>query len=277
MALDKNKKDEIIKNDLLELSHQSPKTSLKKESNSMNYDFVQNQGDLYISFPDIMVWISKRDSLDSIDFFRRIYDSIETVDNDERKSLDSFIEVVVKFISKAPSKYVHNLKTIQILKILLNNSLEVLGMKIDNNEIAKQHISKEIATKMRYKAIISNIRLVHLRDSHSKSLRNAENCEFYSIEIFLQRNKILDTDHVKYEQSGSIVEWETIFEIYFNLIWEFLEFWIYKTDASVLYKLKLNDDDYLNMPIHENGDHTRNSNPFEPSSKSKSNTDSGSQ
>lgn len=64
MALDKCKKEEIIRNDEITIKNPQVQQNFQVlNRNSLNYDFVQNRGDIYISFPDIMVWITKKNSM----------------------------------------------------------------------------------------------------------------------------------------------------------------------------------------------------------------------
>ena len=270
MALDKCRKDELIRNEQSETNPQNHNSMSQINSWSLNYEFVQNRGDIYVLYPDIMVWLTKRDSYNCLKIMKYIFNQLESVDDNGRKSIDQFITSIVNQIVESYNMYMNKLNDAVIIRILLQNSLKILGLHEHNEQVNEYKVSAPEARKMRYKITINDIKY-YQNGCESDEMSK----KFYSIDIYLQRSNIVNTDYVKIDQQISSVEWDTWFEIEANLLWEFLEFRIFNADQEWFYKGRLEDSNDKRGDAETN--HTRTSNPFEISSKSKSGTDSENQ
>lgn len=87
--------------------------------NSLNYEFVQSRGDIHILFPDIMVWITKKNSMKCLPIFRYVWENISSVDVNGRKSLDKFIDQIVTQIINSYNEYMNKLNEASIIRSLL--------------------------------------------------------------------------------------------------------------------------------------------------------------
>ena len=139
MWLDKWTKEDLMRSsEHLEIQTQSNKKMKIFNRNSINYEFVQSRGDIHILFPDIMVWITKKNSMKWLPIFRYIWENIPSIDVNGRKSLDTFIDQIVTQIINSYNEYMNKLYEASIIRGLLQNSLDIIGLE-EHSDIVYEH------------------------------------------------------------------------------------------------------------------------------------------
>jgi hypothetical protein len=151
------------------------------------------------------------------------------VDANGRKSLDQFIDQIVTQIINSYNKYMNKLNEAAIVRSLLQNSLNILGLEEHSDIVYEQNFDPAEAKKMRYKVTIDNIKLLNNFEGDSSPKSQEDENRVYSADIYFQQRHIVETDFVSPDGSKADVEFDTSFEIDTNLLCGYLEFRIYYT------------------------------------------------
>ena len=219
-----------------------------------------------------------------------IFEKQTVIEKNGRRSLNELINQIVTQIINSYDKYMNKLNEAAIVRSLLQNSLNILGLEENSDIVYERKIDPNEAKKMRYKITIDNIKLT--RKSQEGCMINPQEIQnkVYSADIFFQQRHIVETDLVAPHRNQPDIEFETSFEIDTNLFCGYLEFRIFNTlcdDRNQMNFLsKKNMTELINFNENESNDNIydnrnadnlpyqmRSSNPFETMKKTKSAND----
>lgn len=210
--------------------------------------------------------------------------------------MDLFIDQLVTQIINSYNKYMNKLHDASIARALLHNSLDLLGLEEHSKLVYDQKVNSHDARKQRFKININGFKLVN--NLHENEHYLEQNKELvYSSDIYFQQRQIVETNFYTPDELANVF-FDVEFEVDSGLSTGFFEFRFFTTSPTIQSKEERNvskpiktinkKDQLINFSDTESidnyndiksgagnlGSHNRrNSNPFETTTRAKSNTD----
>ena len=76
--------------------------------------------------------------------FKHIFDHIPSIDVNDRRSLDTFIDQVVTQIINSYNEYMNKLHEASIVRNLLQNSLDIIGLEEHSDIVYENGVQKRV-------------------------------------------------------------------------------------------------------------------------------------
>jgi hypothetical protein len=208
--------------------------------------------------------------------------------------MNSFIDQLVTQIINSYNKYMNKLHDANIARSLLHKSLDLLGLEEHSDLVYDQTLSANEAKKQRFKININGFKLVNNLEENEHYLEMNKEL-VYSSDIYFQQRNIVETDFYTPDEAADVF-YDVEFEVDAGLSTGFFEFRFFTT-SPVKGNKEVSDtsrapiekkDQLINFSDTESIDnsndvksggenlvshYTRNSNPFETTTRAKSVTE----